>query len=84
MSLSLSASVQAAPPLLDHVDEVGQRLLLVDGDRLEVPDQGVRQLRLVQPRPGLHLEVKELYKGEIKASHCVKLWTSPYFLYVGS
>ena len=29
-------------------------------------------------------EHKELYKGEIKASHCVKLWTSPYFLYVGS
>ena len=66
--VSLSASVQAAPPLLDHVDEVGQRLLLVDGDRLEVSDQGVRQLRLVQPGPGLHLEVKELYKGEIKGN----------------
>ena len=66
--VSLSASVQAAPPLLDHVDEVGQRLLLVDGDRLEVSDQGVRQLRLVEPRTGLHLEVKGLYKGGSKVN----------------
>lgn len=42
---------------LDHVDEVGEALLLVDRDRLEVLGNGVGQLRLVHARPRGHLVV---------------------------
>ena len=41
---------------LDHVEEVGDGLLLDDGQGVEVAAEGVGQLGFVQPRPACHLE----------------------------
>merc|ERR1719336_2034961 len=59
--------IQPAAARLYHVNEVGQGLLLNNGNRLEVSDQGVRQLSLVEARPGGHLEMF------LVATQCVHL-----------
>ena len=57
LSLSLSSSIKSAAACLDHVDEVGQGLLLNHWDSFEMSDQRVRQLGLVETRTGCHLEM---------------------------
>jgi len=49
--------VQSTLPGLDHVEEVGDGLLLHDGQGVEVATEGVRQLRFVQTGSTCHLEV---------------------------
>ena len=49
---------------LDHVEEVGDGLLLDDGQGVEVAAEGVGQLGFVQPRPACHLESESEKLGE--------------------
>lgn len=49
--------VQSTLPTLDHIEEVGDGLLLNDGQGVEVAAEGIRKLCFVQPGSTCHLEV---------------------------